>query len=306
MFDRIMGALGPRVGNLRLSVVQKTPELYLISGLVTGAASAIMLAKAHKKAEGVFEEVIEEIEGVRGYIEGEKKKYETPFPKSTEAKMLMPHVLEGGRQAAVLYGPAVLMAMSSVAFILASHGSLQKRNKALMGTVALIERGFREYRKRVVDEYGEDAEQRLYYGAEGRNVATVEIDPETGKKKKKRSKKNHIPETVSPIIYQRVFDETNINWSPDPDLNDFFLRSTQTQMNDWYDIKGHVVLNDVYRALGFAESPEGCVVGWSKAVPGDGYIVFGLDSDINLREGDNRKILDFNVSGVVYDRVGEV
>ena len=87
-------------------------------------------------------------------------------------------------------------------------------------------------------------------------------------------------------------------------MAEFFLRAVQSQMNDLYDINGYLLLNTVYRALGFAETPEGAVVGWSRHVPGDDFISIGLDSDINQREGDDRWLLDFNVNGSVFEYIG--
>jgi hypothetical protein len=128
---------------------------------------------------------------------------------------------------------------------------------------------------------------------------------EDGKKKKRRGTENHIPADVTPILYQRVFDETNRNWSPENDMSEYFLRANQQWANDQLVLKGYVMLNSVYKALGFAESPEGAVVGWSGKVDGDDYVSFGLENDINLRPGDNRWILDFNVNGVVFETIGE-
>ncbi len=154
------------------------------------------------------------------------------------------------------------------------------------------------------DDRGEEADERFYYGAESRKITTLTKNKD-GKSTKKKSNKNHIPENASPMIYSRIFDETNKNWSPDSDMSEWFLRSVQKMMNDQLYGHGHVMLNYVYKSLGFAESPEGAVVGWSQKVPGDDFVSFGLDNDINQRPGDNRWMLDFNVNGVVFYRIGE-
>lgn len=313
MFERLMTALGPRVGLAGLAVKEKQPELFLVAGVAAGITSAIMLAKAHKRSEETFDDVLGEIEGVRVYIDdnnsvvsptGDVPDDWEGITPAEERSLLFPLYLETSRRFIILYGPSVLMGVAALAFILASHKSLQRRNRALISVVALLERGFAQYRKRVRDELGPEADDRFYYGAEARNVNRVEVG-EDGKKKKRKEKKNHIPEEYSPIMYQRIFDEYNQNWSNMEEKNDFFLHMVERYMNDQLTIKGWMVLNDVYKALGFEEAPEGAVVGWSKNVPGDEYISFGLDNDINLREGDTRFVLDFNVNGVILNHIGE-
>lgn len=301
MFDRLTKAVGPRLGRFGFTVKEKTPELYLISGLVTGAAAAIMLAKAHKKSEDVFKDVVEDIERTQEYKEQKIDEGE-PLSKQEEVRLLTPLVVEGAQRAVVLYGPSILMGAASILFFMASHGTLKRRNRALMATVSLISKGFGEYRKRVIEEYGKEVDERLYYGADTRNVTTL-TQEEDGKKKRTKSKENVIPEEFKPIMYQRIFDDTNKCWQHDPDLNAFFLRSVEDQANDWLYLRGHVMLNDVYDALGFARSPEGAVVGWSQKKDGDGYIDFGLNSSINKKNGDNRYVLDFNVQGVVFEYI---
>lgn len=309
MFDRIMKAVGPRVGLATLALKQHAPEIYLGAGVGAGVAAAVMLAKAHKESEETFQPISAGIESVHDYVvvNNTEDGSEEDFPfisPADERKMLVPFYIEGGRRAAVLYGPSVIMGIGALALILASHKSLRSRNRALIATVGVLERAFSQYRKRVVSEMGEEADTRFYYGAEARTVTTVTVGKD-GKKKKKKESENHISETPDPIMYQRLFDETNRNWSNMDDMSEFFLRSTERYMNDILAIKGWVLLNTAYEALGFEASPEGAVVGWSRNVPGDEFISFGIDHDINMRESDDRYILDFNVSGVILDHIGE-
>ncbi len=318
MLEKLVNAVGPRVGLAGLAVKKHTPELCLVAGITAGVASAVMLAKAHKKSEETFSTVVFAIESAHEYIDESNALSEETNAKAEridvddrrrvispteERKMLLPLYIEGARRAAILYGPSLLMGVASVALILASHKTLQRRNRALISVVALLERGFAQYRSRVRDELGQEADDRFYFGAEARSVTTVTVG-EDGKKKKKKETNNHIPEEVSPIMYQRTFDRTNQNWSNTGDMNQFFLKANERSFNDRLEIKGWITLNSVYESLGFEASPYGAVVGWSKNVPGDEYISFGIDHDINMRDGDERFVLDFNVNGVILDHIG--
>ncbi|MCK5602215.1 hypothetical protein KAR91_10110 [Candidatus Pacearchaeota archaeon] len=312
MLNKITKFIGPKVGHTSLAIKSRAPELLLGGGIITGVASVVMIAKAHKKSDEVFGDIAEDIMDVQIYVgntnaetnDDADAKLGDYVTHTDERKMLLPIYANGARRAARLYGPGLMMGAASLFLLLASHGTLKRRNKALLSTIGVVSQGFAIYRQRVVAEQGTEADERFYYGAEARKITTLEIDAD-GKKKKTKSTKNHIPDEVSPIMYQRLFDHTMPMWNADPDMNEFFLQITQQHFDDWLKIKGYVLLNEVYTALGFDESPEGAVVGWSTNVPGDNYVSFGLDNDINKREGDNRWLLDFNVNGVVFDTIGE-
>ena len=86
---------------------------------------------------------------------------------------------------------------------------------------AALDKGFREYRERVVEKYGEDQDREFRHGSR-----EVEI-MEDGKKK-----------TVTrvgddaPSIYARFFDPLSTSWSKEPEYNVLFLRCQQTYAND--------------------------------------------------------------------------
>jgi hypothetical protein len=99
-----------------------------------------------------------------------------------------------------------------------------------------------------------------------------------------------------PSQYNRVLDPTNPNWTPQPDYVDLFLRSQQAYANDMLQSRGHVFLNEVYDMLGFDRSVQGAICGWLKE---DGPIQF------HIIDEDDVFTVDFNVSGVIYDKIEE-
>lgn len=97
----------------------------------------------------------------------------------------------------------------------------------------------------------------------------------------------------------RVFDHQNIHWRQDRELNKMFLEANERWVNDMLHLKGYILLNEVYRALGFNETSEGAVLGWSMKVCDDNQIAFiGLEKD-------NRWFLEFTVNGVIVDLIGD-
>lgn len=205
-----------------------------------------------------------------------------------------------------LYGPAVGLGIISITCIVGSHGIMKNRNIALMTAYKTIDEGFKAYRKRVIEEHGEEADYMYKHGLRSEMVNEVGEDG----KKHKVSKMKFLgddPNTHSP--YARFFDEGCSQWTKTPEYNLMFLRSQQNYYNDLLKARGHVFLNEVYDALGINRSKAGAVVGWVISEHGDNYIDFGVFDGRSQRKrafvnGDECSILlDFNVDGVIYDLI---
>lgn len=69
-----------------------------------------------------------------------------------------------------------------------------------------------------------------------------------------------------------TFDKSNPNWSEVPGQNMLFLQSVQDFANETLREQEFLTLNEVYKLLGFEQTEEGALVGWTK----DAYVDFGL------------------------------
>jgi hypothetical protein len=116
------------------------------------------------------------------------------------------------------------------------------------------------------------------------------VDSKTGKTKERK------PIVASASIYTHVFDAHNRHWSGHPQDNKMFLKAQEQWCNDRLNAVGHVFLNEVYDMLGFDRTSAGAVVGWLK---GDGIFV-----DFGMVEVEGDFTLNFNVQGVIYDKIG--
>jgi hypothetical protein len=333
MLENFKDTLFRRYGDASLYATRHSPELLLFSGLATGIASAIMLAKAHRRSEEEFadlragieleKEVLQETRELQAeyqagqviYTEKEDEytaqSIETAFEENTsrlaEIKTFAPYYWTGAQRAAMLYGPAVITGLASLMLILASHNKLRSRNRALVSALTLVQTSLVEYRRRVAEEYGDEAEHRLYFGLDKRTINTVKVDEKTGKKKKTKSEENVLPEKITPIVYQKIYDQTNQNWSNDPDIRYWTLFQAESMANLQLQMKRWVLLNEVYEWLGMSKTGVGAVVGWSKEIAengkGDDFISFGLDAPHNLVKDQDTFLLDFNVHGSVIDYI---
>lgn len=95
-------------------------------------------------------------------------------------------------------------------------------------------------------------------------------------------------------------DATSTMWSRDPDINLLVVKNVENRMNDRLRAEGYVFLNEVYEALGIERSPAGQFVGWSFLVLGDNKIKIDIED-----RGDAIFALDFNVDGVIIDKMGK-
>lgn len=274
---------------------QSSPGLLLGAGVVGMVASTALACRATLKMDKLIGETKEKLDIARTLEHAEY----TEKDRSRDISLIY---FQSGVKTLKLYGPAIIVGALSIAALTKSHNILSKRNAGLTAAYAALEKGFKEYRGRVVEKYGEDADRDLRYGAEKVQI----VDPETNKKK-----------TVTrvgpgePSIYARFFDKTSDNWSKEAEYNFIFLKAQQNYANDLLHARGHVFLNDVYDMLGLERSQAGAVVGWLLTRNGttDNFITFGVFDETSEKARDfvngfeGAILLDFNVDGVIYDQI---
>ncbi len=146
-----------------------------------------------------------------------------------------------------------------------SHIQLTKRNTALTVTLAALTKAYDEYRVRVQQVVGKEAELDIYRDVK---VQSITVDG------KKQSVKTVDSLDYSP--YARFFDETSREWKKDAEMNLYFLQCQQTWANHQLRARGHIFLNEIYDSLGMERSSAGQIEGWVVNGDGDGFVDFGL------------------------------
>jgi hypothetical protein len=204
---------------------------------------------------------------------------------------------------AKMYGPAVVLGLASVAALTGSHVVLTRRYAGATAAYAAVHKSFLEYRKRVVEQYGDEADRTLRYDLIDKTVVEeTDTGPVTTTMKVLRN--------GEPSMYARLFDKsTSTSWSKDPGYNRQFISSVQNYANDKLKAQGHLTLNEVYEMLGMEKTKEGLLVGWVLGDCGDGYVDFGVFSGDRIMgmefvTGNELSVwLDFNVTGIIYDLI---
>ena len=208
-----------------------------------------------------------------------------------------------------LYSPAIGVMALSFASIIAGHKVLKKRNVAIAAAYAAIDKGFKQYRKNVIEEFGEGVDQQMRFGLKSKEIKKKDKDGKTVKETE-----YYIDPESNPLDniseYARFFDAASENFAKDPEYNMMFLRRQQDYANEMLKSRGHLFLNEVYDLLDIPRSKAGQVVGWvydkNGNTKGDNYVDFGLyRNDQGTRRFVNgleyNILLDFNVDGVIYD-----
>lgn len=278
------------IGRAVLNTKANSPTVMFYGGIVGVVGAAALACKATLQLDAKLEEMAKERMDELTVIDN------GVVVEQVNRKVYVKNVLT----VAKLYAPAVGLGVVSIGMLAGSHRTLTNRNVALTAAYAALDKGFKEYRQRVIDDVG--TEKELSYRFPLENVE--ELDEESGK-----AVKRTVIGVDGKSIYARFFDESNRNWSRSDDQNFYFIRIVQQHMNDQLKARGHVLLNDAYDALGMERTPEGCVVGWKLDNDGDNYIDFGIyDKDDERKRafvhGRERSVhLDFNVDGVIYKKI---
>lgn len=283
---------------LALKVNKHSPEILIGVGIAGGVTATVLACRATLHVNDILdkhEETMKQIE----LVSSQPEEYPDYTPEKVANDKLITRV-KTGVAIGKLYAPAIVVGSASIASILGSHYILNKRYIGVTAAYAGLQKAYKEYRQRISEEFGEEKELELYRGVREK---LEEIDGKNGKKKTVTKKVVEKPYPHS--IYARVFDETNDWFKKNPTLNRIFLMGQQAHANDLLKIHGHLFLNDVYRMLGYPDTPEGAVVGWIEG-HGDSFIDFGIFDPENLDfiNGYERSVwLDFNVDGVIYDLI---
>lgn len=287
------GAIAQQIARRSLVLEKNSPSLLFGAGIVGVVGSTVLACRATLKMQDVLEDTQDKLKTAKTL------EHEEYSEKDRQRDIAIIHV-QAGMKIVRLYGPAIVVGGASIAALTRSHNILNERNAALTAAYAALDKGFREYRERVVEKYGEDQDREFRHGSR-----EVEI-MEDGKKK-----------TVTrvgddaPSIYARFFDPLSTSWSKEPEYNVLFLRCQQTYANDLLLARGHVFLNEVYDMIGVPRCKAGSIVGWivTPDNTSDNHIDFGIfnGGDATVRDFVNGResaiLLDFNVDGVIYDKI---
>lgn len=301
---KTQGTLSNFTGRNLLYLKKYSPEIMLAIGIGGIIGSTVLACKATLKVEEVLEEASEKITNIKDAKETFKND-EHIYSESDHNRDLAIVYAQTGVKLLKLYGPAIGLGAISIGSVVGSHKIMKGRNVALAAAYKLVDEGFKDYRRRVIEELGDGADRHFRHGIKAEEI---EYEVETDGKKEKIKEVVDIVSGEDVSIYARFFDEYSPNWTNNPEMNLLFLKTQQNYANDKLRARGHIFLNEVYDMLGLDRTKAGAHVGWVLG-NGDGYVDFGIyDHTKPIRRKfvnglEPSILLDFNVDGVILDLI---
>lgn len=309
MKTELLNKVSRSFNKVGFQIKKHSPELLLITSIVTGAAATVLACKATLKVNDILEESKENIQKIHTAAEEGVTASGLVYTEEDNKKDLTIVYVQTGVKLVKLYAPSIALGTLSLASVLASNNILKKRNVALAAAYTAIDNSFKDYRGRVVERFGKEVDRELKYNIKAVDIQETVVDED--------GNETTITKTVEAIDdpnfisnYAKFFDEYSSYWTKDPEYNLMFLRAQQAYANDKLKAQGYLFLNEVHELLGLEKTKEGQVVGWiydPENPIGDNYVDFGI-YDIHKRanrefvNGYNRSILlDFNVDGNIWE-----
>lgn len=291
-----------------------SPEILVVAGVIGTVASAVMACKASTKVNFVLEETKDKVEIIHtGAEQGEVKGYlengevgMVPYNAEDAQKDLALVYAQTGLKLAKMYAPAILLGAASITSILVGHNVLHKRNLALAAAYTAVDTGFKQYRGRVLERFGDKMDKELLYNIKAKQIeeTVVNEDGTESTVTKTVDVADRSALLLSPYTF--CFDETANGWVRDAERNKYFLSRQEQYANDLLQAKRVVFLNEVLDMVGIDRVPMGQRIGWSLDDPNsDGYISFGVleihsEANRNFVNGLEKSVwLEFNVDGYV-------
>lgn len=311
MKKELMNSVTRTLNRANLKLKKHSPEILMGVGIVGIVTSTVLACKATLKINDILEETKENLDKIHDGVEKEKHTKDGELYTAEIAKKDITIVYaQTGLKFVKLYAPAVIIGALSITGILTSHKVLRQRNAALAAAYIAVDKGFKEYRGRVVERFGKDLDRELRYNIKAQEVQETVVDENGEEKQVTKTVDSVDPNSISE--FARFYDDGNLGWDKNPEVSLFFLKQQQSWANKMLKERGHIFLNEVYDMLGIKRTKAGNVVGWiydEKNPIGDNFVDFGLyDQDrpkvrdfVNGRE--RVILLEFNVDGPILDLI---
>lgn len=281
----------------KLAAKANAPTIMVAGGVAAMGASVITASKQTLKAEQVLAVHVPKLEKIQAARALDVKGYQDEEALQDRFKVYTATAWDLGK----LYAVPTVLFVSGAGLVFGGHHIMLKRNAALSIAFTTLQKAFAKYRQNSVEAMGPEFDRAMMGGWKSQEI----LDEKTGK-----------TETVSVYDwdseisdpYNMVFDQGNsTQWEPDLGINKGFVAIQQEYAQEKLLRQGVLYLSEVYKSLGFPETPISRIVGWKISVNPDGskdipVVDFGLNKVENqqfMYGPDHSIYLDFNCQGLV-------
>lgn len=286
MFKDKVKAIGKvaasKLGRAGLKLKKYSPEILLVVGVAAGAAAIYYTIKAtatyKDEIEPRYMDDMDDADYARAQGDSE-----------TADQMVKEAKIERLKLTAKAYSFAFIFYMISLTAYLSAHGILKGRETTALAACKVLG----------------DRVKALENGEK-------DIPEETEKDEKAEEEPDEEKKSYSPCLspFERIFEEgSSVKWDRNKLYTENFLKTQQNYLNDILEIQGHVFVNDIWDALGFPRTSEGCIYGYLKE---DGkHIDLGLNDKTNPRlhafldpnDPEDAVLIHLNDPVLIWDRI---
>lgn len=208
--------------------------------------------------------------------------------------------------------PAAIVGAATITMIYFSNSISKKRLAAMGAAYATLQTAFDGYKRTMVEALGKESVEKILKPKLPNVGKSAEEILSLDNKSDAANVSDAVVDSLKSLSpYARIIaEESSTCWDPNEDYTSQNLAAVQLWANRRLERKGHLFLNEIFDQLGLSRTREGAVVGWLKNGEGDGYVslgdfdasVYRVPSDDYTRV-DSNFIVDFNVDGVIWDRI---
>ena len=180
--SQIMTSITGAFYKTKFQLKQHSPEILIAAGVIGTVASAVLACKATLKVNDILDEAKENIDKIHTATETGTTPGGQLYDVEDSKKELAVVYTQTGVKLIKLYALPVALGAASIACMISSHNILNKRNSALTAAYIAADKGFREYRGRVVERFGKEVDKELRYNLQKQEIETTVTD-EKGKEK---------------------------------------------------------------------------------------------------------------------------
>lgn len=313
MFSGIANGLSKAANVTCFQVKKHSPAILVGVGILSGLGCTITACIATTKASEILGEAKTELDDIQKVLNDPdipEDKYTADDAKSDRRKVYV----RTGLDLAKVYAVPAGLGIASVASVLGATKILSDRNAAIAATLASTTLGFDEYRKRLINKFGDDGEKldkELRFGTEEVEIKEKVVG-EDGKEKTVKKKVTMLKEDSQRLAcdYTRVFDWHNPYWKPDMNYNLMFMRARQAWCGMRLEANGYLFMNDVDKECGFSKTKAGQTVGWiynpDDDNSGDNAVNFRIQEAYAYDDNGQKQpilLIDYNCDGSILNKV---
>lgn len=207
--------------NMTANLSDASPKIKIVVGVIgligAGVYACVKSAKAKvKEATEEERKIFDDIHRVRESQNGELPEEEkipdditACYSKQDYAKDVIKTSLSYVKKVLKVYAIPLLIGFASTCLIFNGMHVMNNRNLAISAAYAMLSSSFEEYRERVKERIGEEAESELYYATEHKDVKDTAYDKTVENAEVAKIGKSY----MSPYLV--IFDQSCDEWVPD-------------------------------------------------------------------------------------------